>query len=116
MEKLRDAVQKRISYISGEPVEEPELKMFSVRLPLDLLEKIDDIAGILELTKTETVAMLLNHAADYVINEFQITTVRHGMSFKEQYEYESASSEEQKETVQKWVKDAAASKAVKEDK
>lgn len=108
MDNLLDAVQKRLNVVMGvEPEEkEPETKMFSLRLPLDLLEKIDNIAGILETSRSDVAKMILSHGADAIIEKFQIKIERSGWTFAQQYEFENASPEEQEALIEKWTKEA----------
>lgn len=115
MEKLIDAVQKRLDVIYGdsEPAEN-ETKMFSVRLPLELIEKIDDIAGVLQTTKTDVARLLLDNAANAVIENFKIEVgPRVGMTFAQKYEFENASPEEQKALLEKWQAEAKKTKCPK---
>lgn len=116
MENLINEVQRRLDVISGKvPEQEKEdaLKVFTVRLPLDLLEQLDNISGILETSRTDVARMILTHGISDIMKEFQIKVQRSGMTFEEQYEFENSSEDKKKEMIRKWV---AAAEAAKEDK
>lgn len=109
MENLLNDVQRRLDILTGKVVEEEKedaLKIFTLRLPLDLLEQLDNIAGILETNRTDVARMILTHGIADIMKEFQIKVQRSGMTFEEQYDFENSSPEEKAKLIQKWVASA----------
>lgn len=92
MSKLINAVEQRLHEL--EHPEEPEVvedtnKVFSIRLPIEVIEKLDVIGTILQLSKTEVARMMITNGIDEVIEEFKITHESHGMPFEDLYAVET---------------------------
>lgn len=93
MEKLLKEVQSRIDFLDRLHDEEQqaneENKVFTIRLPISLLEQLNNIAMVLQTTKAEVARMILTNGADEIINTFQIkVSEQHGISFSDMYDLE----------------------------
>lgn len=90
MSKLLEAFEKRIELVNTmeEPADENN-KVFSVRLPIELIEKIDSLGFMLHMNKTEVARFLLSNSIDEIYESFKIKTERHGISFEDQYALET---------------------------
>lgn len=90
MSKLKDAVDKRLQELNEpEVVVEDTNKVFSLRLPIELIEKIDVIGSLLEMNKTEVSRMILSNGVDEIFQEYKITHESHGASYEEIYALET---------------------------
>lgn len=89
--KLFEAVEQRLDEVNGivEPVEEETLKVFTVRLPIDLIERLDMLGSILEMKKTSVARMVLENSVEEVYEKFQIKSERFGMSYEDIYDIET---------------------------
>lgn len=118
MTKLIDDVKKRLDEVYGKKSElespkEPELKVFTMRLSLDLLEQLDTIASVMQLSRTEVARMILTHGIEDITEEFKIESgENHGATFEEMYDFENASPEEKKAMLEKWQQESKANKEV----
>lgn len=89
--KLFEAVEQRLDEVNGlvEVTEEETLKVFTVRLPIDLIEKLDTLGSILEMKKTSVARMILDNSVEEIFEKFQIKSERHGMSYEDTYDIET---------------------------
>lgn len=92
MSKLIEAVEKRYKEINEpepEAVVEDTNKVFSIRLPIEVIEKLDVIGSTLELSKTEVARMMITNGIDEVFEKFSIKHERFGMPFEDIYDIET---------------------------
>lgn len=114
MSKLFESVEKRMKEVyelEQDATIDNTLKTFTIRVPLDLLEKLDDISTIMQMKRSELARMILADAAEDIIEKYKISTgERIGASFEQMYEFEQASPEEKEQLLKKWQAEAAAKK------
>lgn len=68
--------------------EEPDLKVFTVRLPIEMIEQMEDIGSLIGMKRTEVARMILRHGVKDVVESLQLRTERHGLPFEEVYAIE----------------------------
>ena len=107
MKKLANAVDMRLKEIN-EPqlMEEVHMKPFSLRMPLELIEKLDDVAPALELKRTDLARMILENGVDDIIEYIglEVTKSQGGLSLEEKYALETGEITLQ-ELMQKWAEE-----------
>lgn len=112
MSKLFESVEKRMREVyelEQDASIDNTLKTFTIRVPLELLEKLDDIATIMQMKRSELARMILSDAVEDILEKYKITTgERVGASFEQMYEFEQASPEEKEQLLKKWTEEAAA--------
>lgn len=95
MDKLFKEVQSRIDYLDRIYDEElaaknTETKVFTIRVPLPLLQELDDIAMVLQMTRTDVAKMILSHGAEAIKEKFKINvSERYGVSFEDMIDLEN---------------------------
>lgn len=94
MDKLFKEVQNRIDYLDRLHDEEvaaknTETKVFTVRLPVSVLQELDDIAMVLQMTRTDVTRMILTHGAEAIKEKFKIKVERGGVSFSDMIDFEN---------------------------
>lgn len=105
MKKLTDAVEKRLNEIHNpELVVDDNLKTFTVRLPLEVIEKLDDLSKPLEMKRTEVARMILINGVEDIIEHFQLKVEKHGASFEDIYALENGEAT-MPELLEKWSKE-----------
>lgn len=88
MDSLMKEIENRLDVISGVKEEDDDLKVFTVRLPISLIENLENIGDVLQMKRTEVARMILTHGADEIIKNYQMKFERHGVSFEEMYAVE----------------------------
>lgn len=88
MNSLLQEVENRLDIINGVRDEEDDLKVFTVRLPISLIENLENIGSLLHLKRTEIARMILTHGAAEIIKEYNMKFESFGVSFEEMYAVE----------------------------
>lgn len=105
MSSLVDEYQKRLDIMNGVAVEEDtNLKVFTVRLPLSLIEDLEDCGSLVGMKRTEVARMILTHGVEEIKTAFKIRVEKHGMTFEEQYAIETGEKTFD-EVLQSWKKE-----------
>lgn len=89
MKKLANAVDMRLKEINEPQQTEEHMKPFSLRMPLELIEKLDGVAPALELKRTDLARMILENGVDDIIEHLGLEFGRNGASFAEMYALET---------------------------
>lgn len=90
MSSLIDEYQKRLDIVNGVAVEEDSnLKVFTVRLPLSLIEGLEDCGSFVGMKRTEIARMILTHGVEEIKNAFGLKVEKYGITFEEQYAIET---------------------------
>lgn len=88
MDSLMKEIENRLDVISGVKEEEDDLKVFTVRLPISLIENLENIGDVLQMKRTEVARMILTHGADEIIKNYQMKFESFGASFEDMYAVE----------------------------
>lgn len=88
MDSLMKEIENRLDVISGVKEEDDDLKVFTVRLPISLIENLENIGDVLQMKRTEVARMILTHGADEIIKNYQMKFERFGVPFEEMYAVE----------------------------
>lgn len=104
MKRLTDVVEKRLQEIKDPELVEENMKTFTVRLPLEVIEKLDDLSKPLEMKRTEVARMILSNGIDDIIEHFQMNVEKHGASFADMYALENGETT-MPELLEKWKKE-----------
>lgn len=88
MNSLLKEVENRLDVIGTAHMEDDDLKVFTVRLPIGLIENLENIGTILQLKRTEVARMILTHGAAEIIKEYNMKFESIGVSFEEMYAVE----------------------------
>lgn len=107
MEDLFEEVQKRLDVVYGNDLElnskDSEMKVFTVRLSVELLEQMDTIASILQTSKTEVARMIISHGVEGIVEKFKIKKGSGvGAPYSEIYDLETGSIDVKKKILEKW--------------
>lgn len=104
MESLFNEIDNRLKVLNGEPEEEQDSKAFTLMLPLDVIESLQDIGTVLEMKRTEVARMILKHGADEIIKKYQMKFEKFGATFEDQYALETG-EKTLPELLEKWEKE-----------
>lgn len=88
MSSLIEEVRMHLNIVDN-GYEEPDLKVFTVRLPIEMIEKMEDIGGVIGMKRTEVARMILKHGIDEIFQGLQLKVEKHGMSFEDMYAVET---------------------------
>lgn len=73
MQKLFNAVDARMKEVNETPEQrEEEMKPFSIRLPLELLDKLEDLSAALRLNRTDVARMILTNGVDDIFEHLEL--------------------------------------------
>ena len=89
MNSLLKEARKRLDIAEGVVKEDEYSKVFTVRLPIELIEKIENIGLSLKMKRTEVARLILTHGADDIIEDLGIKVETYGMSFEDRYALET---------------------------
>lgn len=89
MKKLTDAVEKRLQEINDPDLVEENMKTFTVRLPIEVIEKLDDLTYPLQMKRTEVARMILLNGVEEIFQHLDLKVEKHGVSFEDQYALEN---------------------------
>ena len=90
MDSLLKEVENRLDIVNGVVREEDDdTKVFAVRLPIGLIENLENIGDILQMKRTEVARMILTHGTDEIIKKYEMKFERHGVSFEDMYDMET---------------------------
>ena len=88
MDTLLKEVENRLQLLEAVNVEEDDLKTFTVRLPIGLIENLENIGSVLQLKRTEVARMILTHGVDEIIKKYEMKFEKSGVSFEDMYAVE----------------------------
>lgn len=88
MDSLMKEIENRLDVISGVKEDDDDLKVFTVRLPISLIENLENIGHVLQMKRTEVARMILTHGADEIIKNYQMKFESFGASFEDMYAVE----------------------------
>lgn len=88
MNSLLKEVENRLDVINTAHMEDDDLKVFTVRLPIGLIENLENIGTILQLKRTEVARMILTHGAAEIMKEYNMKFDSFGASFEDMYAVE----------------------------
>ena len=90
MDSLLREVQSRLDIVNVSTKEEDEdSKVFTIRLPISLIEGLENIGDILQMKRTEVARMILTHGVDEIIKKYDMKFERSGLSFEDMYDVET---------------------------
>lgn len=91
MDSLLKEVQSRLDIANGVVREEDDdtSKVFTIRLPISLIESLENIGDILQMKRTEVARMILTHGVDEIIKKYDMKFERSGLSFEDMYDVET---------------------------
>ena len=89
MKKLTDAVEARLKEIHNPEQEEEHMKTFTVRLPLEVIEKLDDLTDPLMMKRAEVARMILTNGVEEIIEHLNLKVEKFGVPFSEIYAFEN---------------------------
>ena len=104
MKKLTDAVEKRLKEVNDPELVEENMKTFTVRLPLEVIEKLDDLSDPLQMKRTEVARMILINGIEEIIEHFNFKVEKFGASFEDMYALENGETT-MPELLEKWSKE-----------
>ena len=104
MKKLTDAVEARLKEIHNPEQTEEHMKTFTVRLPLDVIEKLDDLTDPLMMKRTEVARMILTNGVEEIIEHLNLKVEKFGASFADMYALETGETT-MPELLEKWNKE-----------
>lgn len=104
MKKLTDAVEARLKEIHNPEQAEEHMKTFTVRLPLEVIEKLDDLTNPLMMKRAEVARLILTNGVEDIIEHFQMKVEKHGASFADMYALETGETT-MPELLEKWAKE-----------
>lgn len=106
MSKLIQAVRLRFQQIEdlGSVSSSNEGKILSTRVSRELFDKVEYIASILEMNKSDFLRMIVSNAIDDIIQEFKIsfTGPALGMTPSEIDDFMNLPDEEKQALIKKW--------------
>lgn len=90
MSSLLKEVESRLDIVNGVVREEDDdTKVFTIRLPIGLIENLENIGHVLQMKRTEVARMILTHGADEIIKKYEMKFESHGVSFEDMYAVET---------------------------
>lgn len=89
MKKLIDAVEKRLQEINDPDLVEENMRTFTVRLPIEVIEKLDDLTYPLQMKRTEVARMILLNGVEEIFQHLDLKVEKHGISFEDKYALEN---------------------------
>lgn len=106
MSKLIDAVRLRFRQLQELDSFTPssEMKILSTRVSREVFDNVESISSILEMNKSDFLRMIISNAIDDIIEEFEISIERVGMTPSEIDDFMNLSDEEKQVLVEKWQK------------
>jgi len=101
MSNLENYVEERMRVIHDLDFKQPEdLKPVSTRMSSEEIEKMTNVATMLDMSKSEFIRVIVSKACDDIIAKYNMKFGdRVGMSAVEMLEFEQMSPEEQKEYI-----------------
>lgn len=89
MKKLIDAVEKRLQEINDPDLVEENMRTFTVRLPIEVIEKLDDLTYPLQMKRTEVARMILLNGVEDIFQHLNLKIEKSGISFEDKYALEN---------------------------
>lgn len=104
LKKLNEAIEKRLEEIHNPQSVEDSMKTFTIRLPIEVIEKLDDLSLPLQMKRTEVARMILTNGVEDIIEHFQMKVEKFGSSFADMYALETGETT-WSELLEKWDKE-----------
>lgn len=106
MSKVSNFVEERMKFIHDLELRQTEdLKPVSTRMTAEEIEKMANVASVLDMSKSEFIRTIVSKACDDIIEKYNMKFgPGHGMSAVEMLEFEQMSPEEQEQYIAKLQK------------